>query len=559
MSKPGTTITSSTSVDALVGKTISDRYLILERLGDGAMGVVYLAEHTLMHKRVAVKVLHREMSVVPEIVARFEREAVAAGHIEHPNVASATDFGKLPDGTFFLVLEYIEGELLRKVISRGRLSLQQAVHIAEQILQGLSRAHSIGIIHRDLKPENIILIERDGDPYFVKILDFGIARVPMGELAKGENGVAVTQAGMIYGTPEYMAPEQALGQDITERSDLYPLGVMLYEMLTGWRPFDADSKVQLLGMHVTAAVPRLSEKAPDVFFPDQIEQLIRDLMAKDERERPSDAKEAIARLKAIEETGRLATTPPQPLLATPPRTASAATRDADRGDSAEVTIPFLGQANLIGAKRKGQRNPTVVALAVLGATLFATFFVIVLNRAFSKPTTQRVDASARATTAAVPSTSVSVRAAATPSATSIEALADVPELEARALQITREPANARNTELAYDALASGILSADSESTLNTWLASDDARAKTSDAVALALDLRKAGTNCAQVKALLPRAAEIGDARALPYLRALVAPKYVRAPGHYRAQDVYGCLHAIKEPAKTIAKIEARSR
>ncbi len=154
---------------SIVGTTISGRYSIERLLGEGGMGAVYAAEHTLMHKRVAIKVLHAEMSVLPEVVSRFEREAMAASHIEHPNVAAATDFGKLDDGSFFLVLEFVEGKSLREALaSSGAFSTPRATHVAKQIASALSRAHGLGIVHRDLKPENVMLVTRDDDPDFVK-------------------------------------------------------------------------------------------------------------------------------------------------------------------------------------------------------------------------------------------------------------------------------------------------------------------------------------------------------------------------------------------------------
>src|SRR5579859_2929787 len=165
--------------ESLVGTTLSGRYLIERLIGEGGMGAVYQAEHTHMRKRLAVKVLHAEMSRLPEVVARFEREAMAAAHIEHPNVAAATDFGKLDDGSFFLVLEYVEGDSLRDAISAGRIEAGRAIHIALQMASALSRAHSMGIVHRDLKPENVMLVKRDDEPDFVKVLDFGIAKLPV--------------------------------------------------------------------------------------------------------------------------------------------------------------------------------------------------------------------------------------------------------------------------------------------------------------------------------------------------------------------------------------------
>jgi eukaryotic-like serine/threonine-protein kinase len=288
---------------ALIGSTISDRYLIQKLLGEGGMGAVYQAEHTLMRKRMAIKVLHPEMTRLPEVVARFEREAMAAAHIDHPHVVTATDFGKLDDGSFFLALEYVEGMSLREVIAQGRLDLGRALHITRQIAGALQRAHMLKIVHRDLKPENVMLVDRDGDADFVKVLDFGIAKVQMGELGTndraGPEQNVLTQAGMVYGTPEYMAPEQALGQPVDARADLYALGVITYEMLTGHRPFEADSKVALLGMQVTAPVPPMSVKSADANVPPEVEALVGRLLMKEATERTGDAKEIIEGISLI--------------------------------------------------------------------------------------------------------------------------------------------------------------------------------------------------------------------------------------------------------------------
>jgi eukaryotic-like serine/threonine-protein kinase len=284
---------------ALIGSMISDRYRIERLLGEGGMGAVYQAEHTLMRKRMAIKVLHPEMTRLPEVVARFEREAMAAAHIDHPHVVTATDFGKLEDGSFFLALEYVEGKSLREVIGQGRLDLGRSLHIGRQIAAALSRAHALKIVHRDLKPENVMLVNREGDADFVKVLDFGIAKVQIGELTAGDVNKAepgqsvLTQAGMVYGTPEYMAPEQALGQPVDSRADLYALGCIIYEMLCGVRPFDAESKVALLGMQVTAPVPAMATKAPGANIPPEVEALVKKLLAKEASERIADAREVI--------------------------------------------------------------------------------------------------------------------------------------------------------------------------------------------------------------------------------------------------------------------------
>jgi serine/threonine protein kinase len=286
--------------ESLVGLTLSGRYLIERLIGEGGMGAVYLAEHMHIRKRVAVKVLHAEMSRLPEVVARFEREAMAAAHIEHPNVAAATDFGKLEDGSFFLVLEYVEGRSLREVITDGPVEIGRTIHIVRQIAGALGRAHALGIEHRDLKPENVMLIARDGNRDFAKVLDFGIAKVPVGELV-GESkvpGQALTQLGMVYGTPEYMAPEQALGQPVDARADLYALGAIMFEMIAGVRPYEHASKVTLLGMHVTAPIPRIRDRAPNVQAPDDVEAIVTRLLAKESTARFEDAKDLIAALDA---------------------------------------------------------------------------------------------------------------------------------------------------------------------------------------------------------------------------------------------------------------------
>ncbi len=294
--------------ESLIGTTISGRYKIEKLLGEGGMGAVYQAEHTHMRKRLAVKVLHPEMSRLPEVVARFEREAMAAAHIDHPNVAAATDFGKLEDGSFFLVLEYVEGKSLRELIQKGRLDTGRALRILRQIAAALQRAHVMGIVHRDLKPENVMLIDRDGEQDFVKVLDFGIAKVPVADIgrepsARGEPGQALTQLGMVYGTPEYMAPEQALGQNVDPRADIYALGCMTFEMLAGVRPFDHESKVTLLGMHVTAPIPTVASKCPDAVVPPEIEAILHRMLEKEASARYADAKDLMDAIDAVWNVG----------------------------------------------------------------------------------------------------------------------------------------------------------------------------------------------------------------------------------------------------------------
>ncbi len=258
------------------------------------MGRVYLGEHVLMRKRVAIKFMHRELTAVPEIVQRFEREALAAAHIEHPHVASCTDFGRLEDGTVYLILEYVEGQSLSDLIAQGPLNAKRALGIASQIASALEAAHARDIVHRDLKPDNILLVQRDSRADFIKVLDFGIARVPV---KAGSSAGPITQVGMVYGTPEYMAPEQALGQTVDHRADLYALGVIVYEMLTGLRPY-GGSVTTLLGQQLSQPFPSMRERA-GFEVPPEAEALTGELLTVDVDRRLGTATEAVEKLEEV--------------------------------------------------------------------------------------------------------------------------------------------------------------------------------------------------------------------------------------------------------------------
>jgi serine/threonine-protein kinase len=269
--------------DGRIGSTLAERYRVDALLDTGAMGRVYVGEHVLMRKRVAIKVLHPELGAVPEFVARFEREAMAAANIDNEHVVSATDFGKLADGSVFLVLEFVEGKNLRDEIAAGPMPLVRGLHIARQIAYALRSAHAQGIVHRDLKPENVMLVNKAGDPDFVKVLDFGIAKVPIAEPERDQapSSKPITRAGMVFGTPEYMPPEQALGQNVDARADLYSLGVIVYEMLAGIRPFAAKSDVAILGQQLSGPAPPISQRAPGVTVPPAVEKFVMRLLERD--------------------------------------------------------------------------------------------------------------------------------------------------------------------------------------------------------------------------------------------------------------------------------------
>jgi Protein kinase domain len=221
--------------DPLIGQTVGDRYKIVEQIGIGGMASVYRAEHLLLHKPVAIKLLHADFDADPQIGPRFEREAIAAARLDHPNCVSISDFGKTASGRMYLTMEYLEGVSLAHL--ERPLLWPRAVELTRQILRGLSHAHETGIVHRDLKPSNV-MVARHGEREVAKIIDFGIAKMVEGNDLSPR---VETQAGIVFGTADFIAPERLLGKDGTDtRSDLYAVGVILYELLTGIRPFHDD-------------------------------------------------------------------------------------------------------------------------------------------------------------------------------------------------------------------------------------------------------------------------------------------------------------------------------
>jgi len=233
--------------DPYIGTILGERYRIIQKLGAGGMGAVYLAEHVVIERKVAIKILSQDFATKADLVQRFIQEARAAAKIGHENIVEVYDFGETASGSVFFAMEYLEGRDLASLIQQASaLDAKRVRPIVLQICRALSAAHTKQIIHRDLKPENIYLIEREGRADFVKILDFGIAKITNVE----EGGGRLTRAGMIFGTPEYMSPEQARGEVPDHRVDIYALGCILYEMLTGKVPFQADSFMGTLTKHM---------------------------------------------------------------------------------------------------------------------------------------------------------------------------------------------------------------------------------------------------------------------------------------------------------------------
>ena len=248
--------------DPLIGKVLSERYRIVRKIGEGGMGAVYQAEHALIEKKIALKILFQDLTRRPDLVARFLQEAKSASRIGHENIIDISDFGQSPDGLVFIAMEYLDGQDLGKLLKQtGAMHWERARPILMQIAKGLRAAHGNGIIHRDMKPENVYLIQRDGRPDFVKVLDFGIAKIINADEAAVR---ALTQTGMIFGTPEYMSPEQAQGSPPDHRVDIYAVGCIMYHMLTGQVPFTADNFMGILTKHLLEAPVPPRKRRPDL-------------------------------------------------------------------------------------------------------------------------------------------------------------------------------------------------------------------------------------------------------------------------------------------------------
>jgi serine/threonine-protein kinase len=306
----------SRGTEGLLGQTIDQRYRVETVLGEGGMGLVYRVTHTRLNKALAMKVLRRENTRDEEVLARFRREAESASAIGHQHIVDISDFGTLSDGSTYFVMECLEGmDLIDAMDLAQRMPEERAVHIGIQLCRALGAAHQAAIVHRDLKPENVFLTKRDGIEDFVKVLDFGIAKVANGPKR-------LTRAGEVLGTPHYMSPEQCEGDDVDHRTDIYALGVLLYEMVTGHVPHDADTMMGILTKHIyddpippRVRVPQITE---------QLERVIMRCLEKKPEHRYQTMREVEADLERVQ-SGRQPLGPEVVTLAPtrPPRPARA--------------------------------------------------------------------------------------------------------------------------------------------------------------------------------------------------------------------------------------------
>jgi serine/threonine-protein kinase len=268
--------------DPLISQLVADRYRVIRKLGEGGMGSVYLAEHVVIEKKLVLKVLAPELARRQDLVARFLQEARSASRIGHENVIDISDFGQSADGYVYIAMEYLEGKDLGEVVrAEGALAWPRVRDIVMQICRALRAAHDKNIVHRDMKPENIVLIHREGRPEFVKILDFGIAKI----MGLDPNGPRLTRTGTVFGTPEYMAPEQAEGKEADYRADVYAVGCIAYHLMTGRTPFIADNFMAMLTKHMTEDPVPPSVCRPDLAISPEMDALVGKALEKDRGKR----------------------------------------------------------------------------------------------------------------------------------------------------------------------------------------------------------------------------------------------------------------------------------
>jgi serine/threonine protein kinase len=384
-------------VDPYIGRTIDGRYLVEAVLGEGGMGVVYRGRHKVIDKKVAIKVLRGEMARNKEVTDRFLQEARAASSIGNPHIIDISDFGTLADGSTYFVMEFLGGKSLTDVMAEVRPTpLPRLLSIAKQIADGLHAAHDAGIVHRDLKPDNVIILQRStpgataSGKDFVKILDFGIAKV-------GGEASRLTQAGSIFGTPHYMSPEQAAGTQVDHRTDIYALGIILYEMASGKVPFDADNFMGILTQHMyKAAVPILAlVPAPEI--PPGLDAIIQKCLSKKVDGRYRSMDELIRDLEKVEQGQH-----PDALAEMMARSGSfAIPGDYFRASAMPAPVPATPPASPRG------RAPLILAIGVV-----ATIGIAILAASLSRPRTS--EAQGPVSSAPPPASELPAKAAVAP-------------------------------------------------------------------------------------------------------------------------------------------------
>jgi serine/threonine protein kinase len=371
--------------DTLAGTVLDERFKLIRLIGSGGMGKVYEAEHVRIMRRVAIKILRDSEAENPEMVQRFRQEAMSASKIGHPGIVEILDFGTAPNGALYMVMELLKGggDLSEVLASSGPLSAERLVTLLGSACEALEAAHKVGIIHRDLKPENLFLTQDENGRERVKVLDFGLAKMSDLERPRGD-GQRLTKTGMIFGTPKYMSPEQARGRSADARSDVYAMGIIAYELLTGKPPFDGGTFLGVLAAHLGDAPPSIRLKRLDI--PDTLEAVVLAALEKEPDNRPQSmaalANQMYAALglpapmqvTALPKPSTLSSPPPRPSKQpSDPALAMMATVPDVPSDSQRLKLSMSDIADAPKPPRKTESRGVqiVVALVVLAATVVA--------------------------------------------------------------------------------------------------------------------------------------------------------------------------------------------
>lgn len=563
--------------EAFIGRTISERYRVDALIAAGGMGAVFRGQHLHMRKRVAIKILHAEIEGVLELAEQFEREAIAGAHISHPNVATATDFGRLDDGSFFLIQEYLRGETLADVLEQGPLAVDRALHIAKQIAGALQAVHEMKIVHRDLKPSNVMLIQDTKDE--AKLIDFGFARVPMERMsvARADDPLhdkdGMWDPDTMFGTVGYLAPEAAEGIDaIDGRSDLYALGVSMYEMFTGKPPFEGPTSAELFRLHSTQPPPAFFERAPLRQVPASVEGVVMRLLAKDPAQRYQTGDEVIAALDRVVvgkpgafpqerrvDLGDLEI-PPEPasrmwwllgamvLLTAVGAVAWLVPSVGDQFRQWGIPIPAPATSSAVSEDEAAEPNTTAPPTEVdgLGAAAWTA-------RLLAAPQSKDWKGGAQALAALALLDPTALRGGAVAKAATAVAIgaARVPadgQIATEVFELLAERFASDGLDVLYHIVQTKPPKDPGAKRAATLLAQPEILGRATLALRIAIDLREAP--CEKKAALFERAVAEGDPRALKVLKLL------RVRPCQRAQDPC-CFRTNQDLAKAISTLEAR--
>lgn len=356
----------------LIGKELLGQFRIVERIGRGGMGEVFKAEQPAMERLVAIKILHSKLASRQDLVSRFRREARAMSRLSHPNTVRVFLYGHLEEtNQLYIVMEYLAGvDLAHHVRREGPLPLPRGANVMIQVLSALEEAHSVGIVHRDLKPENVLLTTQGGIPDFPKVLDFGLAKIQ--ETKPRPGSMVLTQEGMVFGTPEFMSPEQARGEILDWRSDIYSAGLIFYELVTGRLPFPKCKPMEYISHHIYTEPIPISQRVPELNLPNGLDSVVARALEKDKSKRYQSAREFGEALRAFAPSADTSSLTNRPMTGPFPRPTAVTGDGALSGTPSSA--PSAGRGLVIG-------------LGVAVAILLVIVIVLLITIRFTPPTT----------------------------------------------------------------------------------------------------------------------------------------------------------------------------